>query len=227
MNYNLFNIFPTTIYVGSSENHSQNKKNFYNVYSKYDFEDTTVSENSGNPLLHLDEELKELFDEVISNTKTYIHEVLLVRDIFNIAITKSWISRARNKEQEIPWHIHSTSQISFVYYINMPQKSNSLQFLNFNSPNNLFLGMNSEYKKKERMIVSDYNYYNSNTFHITPQEGHIILFPSSIRHSTKNIHGNFDGERLAIVGDITLILKQKELSLSMGYLDPQYWKIYE
>jgi uncharacterized protein (TIGR02466 family) len=227
MIYDIFNIFPTTIYVGNSEKHIQNKKKFYNVYSKYDFEDTTVSENSGNPLLHLDEELQELFDEIVSNTKTYIHEVLLVRDIFNIAVTKSWISRARNKNQEIPWHIHSTSQISFVYYINTPKNSNSLQFLNFNSPNNLFLGMNSEYKKKDRMIIDDYNYHNSNTFYITPQEGHIVLFPSSIRHSTKNINGDFGGERLAIVGDITLLLKQKELSLSMGYLDPQYWKIYE
>jgi hypothetical protein len=87
--------------------------------------------------------------------------------------------------------------------------------------------MNSEYKKKDRMIIDDYNYHNSNTFYITPQEGHIVLFPSSIRHSTKNINGDFCGERLAIVGDITLLLKQKELSLSMGYLDPQYWKIYE
>jgi uncharacterized protein (TIGR02466 family) len=227
MEYDTFNIFPTTIYVGNSKNHIKNKKNFYSVYPKYDFEDTTVSENSGNPLLHLDDKLKDLFEEVIINTKTYIHEVLKIRDIFNIAITKSWISRARNKQQEIPWHIHSTSQISFVYYINMPKNSNSLQFLNFNAPNNLFLGMNSEYKKKERMIVSDYNHYNANTFYISPQEGHIVLFPSSIRHSTKNINGDFDEERLAIVGDITLILKKEELSLSMGYLNPKYWKIYE
>jgi uncharacterized protein (TIGR02466 family) len=227
MNYDLFSIFPTTVYVGKSTDHKNNKKNFYNVYSKYDFEDTTVSENSGNPLLHLDQDLENLFKEVVSNTKTYIHEVLLVRDIFNVAITKSWISRSRNKTQEIPWHIHSTSQISFIYYINVPKNSNSIQFLNFNAPNNLFLGMNTEYKERDRMIVKDYNYHNANTFYITPEEGHIVLFPSSIRHCTKNIFGDFDGERLAIVGDITLVLKEKELSLSMGYLDPQYWKIYK
>lgn len=227
MSYQLLNIFPTTIYLNNSNNHIKNKKNFYNVYPKYDFEDTTVSENSGNPLIHLDEKLKDLFDEIVLNTKTYIHEVLLVRDIFNIAITKSWISRARKKEQEIPWHIHSTSQISFVYYINVPKNSNCLQFMNFNAPNNLFLGMNSEYKNKERMIVSNYNHNNANTFYIMPQEGNIVLFPSSTRHCTKNIDGDFDGERLSIVGDIVLILKEKELSLSMGYLDSRYWKIYE
>lgn len=225
MNYNLFSIFPTTVYVGKSQNHDEYKTNFYNVYPKYDFEDTTVSENSGNPLLHLDKELDNLFNEVIANVKIYIHEVLSVRDIFNIAITKSWISRSRNKTQEIPWHIHSTSQISFIYYINVPKNSNSIQFLNFNSPNNLFLGMNTEYKEKERMIIDEYNYHNANTFYLTPEEGHIILFPSSIRHCTKNINGDFDGERLAIVGDLTLILKEDQLSLSMGYLDPKYWKI--
>jgi hypothetical protein len=34
----------------------------------------------------------------------------------------------------------------------------------------------------------------------------------------------FTGERLAIVGDITLILKEEHLSYSMGYINEKYWK---
>jgi len=34
------------------------------------------------------------------------------------------------------------------------------------------------------------------------------------------------GERLGIVGDMTLMLKEDELHYSMGYIDDKYWKKY-
>ena len=39
MNYDTFNIFPTTIYVGEIENHKKYKKDFYKLYPKYDYEE--------------------------------------------------------------------------------------------------------------------------------------------------------------------------------------------
>ena len=38
--------------------------------------------------------------------------------------------------------------------------------------------------------------------------------------------GDFEGERLGIVGDITLMLKEDQLNFSMGYIDNKYWKKY-
>jgi uncharacterized protein (TIGR02466 family) len=227
MNCELFNIFPTTLYLGKSENHIKNKESFYKVYEKYDFEDTTVSETSGNPLLHLDGELDFLFKEVISHVENYLYNILLLKKIFNIAITKTWISRARNLSHEIPWHIHSTSHVSFVYYLNVPENSNSIHFLNYYGPNNLFLGIFQDNEIQERMLVEDYNEINAQSFYLMPEEGHILLFPSSLRHSTQNNNIEFDGERLSIVGDISLILKPDQFGYSMGYLDPKYWKVYQ
>jgi hypothetical protein len=38
---------------------------------------------------------------------------------------------------------------------------------------------------------------------------------------------NFTGERLAIVGDIVLTLKEdRPMVHSMGFVDPRYWKQY-
>ena len=55
--------------------HDQYKKNFYDVYHKFDYEEddvnNTVSENVGNPLIHHEDSLEELFSEVISHVKTY------------------------------------------------------------------------------------------------------------------------------------------------------------
>ena len=37
VNREIYNIFPTTIYVSEVENHSKYKKEFYKLYSKYDY----------------------------------------------------------------------------------------------------------------------------------------------------------------------------------------------
>ena len=53
----IFNVFPTTIYVGKVENHENHKKDFLNIYDKFDYEEkerpSTVSEGQVNPLIHL------------------------------------------------------------------------------------------------------------------------------------------------------------------------------
>ena len=54
----LFNIFPTTVYVGEVTDHQTHKEEFYKVYHKFDYEDSdansTVSENTGRPFIHLE-----------------------------------------------------------------------------------------------------------------------------------------------------------------------------
>jgi uncharacterized protein (TIGR02466 family) len=234
MNFDTVNIFPTTLYVGNIDNHLQHKEEFYKVYPKFDYERinkktkkiNTVSENQGNPLIHLEESLDPLFKEIVEHVKNYIHNILLLKDIFNVTITKCWLSRAREIEDEIPWHIHSTSHISFVYYVNMPKDSHSIKFLNKHQTNNLFLAMTADDTDEELKFVKSYSNENSETFFMLPNEGNLLLFPSKIPHSTKSITNNFSGERLAIVGDITLILKEQYLSYSMGYVDQKYWKTY-
>ena len=230
MKFETFNIFPTTIYVGQSDNHDEHKNKFYNVYSKFDYEETdidnTVSENINKPLIHLDESLNDLFGHVVSHVKTYVCDVLQYRDIFDYAITKSWLSRSRKPCDEIRQHIHSTSHISFAYYLNIPDNSHAIEFHNDCSKNILFEAMNVEDDNRERTVVNNYNYLNAQTFFIHPPEGSIILFPSRLIHNTKFTGGLFEGERLAIVGDVTTILKEDQFGYSVGYISEKYWKKY-
>ena len=75
-------------------------------------------------------------------------------------------------------------------------------------------------------MIREHDEVNAETFFIHPPEGHIALFPSTIRHGTEYIDG-FVGERLAIVGDIICVLKKEYLQFSTGFISPQYWKIYQ
>lgn len=230
MNYSTFDIFPVSIYVGELDNHEQYKKEYYKVHEKFDYEQSdynnTVSENTGNPLIHLEDSLNSLFEEIINHTKTYVYDVLRYKEIFNFLITKTWISKASKPEQEIPWHIHSTSHISFCYYINCPKNSHRILFENPHSKNSLFLASTAISKYPERVMLEEQNQYNSETFFVNPKEGSLLLFPSSLTHCTKSIDPNFNDERLAIVGDITLVLQDNNLHYSMGYIDPKYWKMF-
>lgn len=230
MNYNVLNIFPTTVYAGVMKGHKEHKKSFYKIYNKFDYEetiyDTTVSENVGNPLIHLEDEVNDLFLEIVSHTKNYLHNVLNLKDIFNITITKTWLSRARNSKNEIPWHIHTPSHISFCYYLNVPPNSHKIQFLNKNSSNNLFSGIFKDDDLESRIMVNKFSNENCEIAYVIPEEGLLLIFPSNLSHSTKSVTNNFTGERLAISGDITLILKEEYLSYSMGYIDQKYWKTY-
>lgn len=233
-NIQIFNIFPTTIYTNTINDHKKHKEEFYKIYPKYDYNQksikdgeewyNTTSENFGNPIIHLEDSLNDLFEEIISNVKTYVNDILKYQDIFDYIITKSWISRSRAAYENIRWHTHSTSHISFSYYLNTPPNSHSLKFSNPTNHNGLFSGLNTSEVKDG---VKERNELNASTFFINPEEGLLILFPSSMKHCTECTSKNFEGERLAIVGDITLVFKEDGTNdYSMGYINPKYWKMY-
>ena len=231
MTFETFNIFPTTLYVGKMLDHEKYKEEFYKVYPRYDYEETdidnTVSENLGKPFIHLEDSLDTLFNEIAIHAKKYVCDVLEYKDIFNYVITKSWLSRARRSDNEIRWHIHSTSHISFVYYLSTPSNSHAVEFSNTCSKNDLFQAMNAEdTDEPKRNIVNNFNALNSPAFYMQPIEGHLILFPSSLSHHTRFLGGEFQGERLGIVGDMSLMLKEDQLHYSTGYIDNKYWKKY-
>ena len=76
-------------------------------------------------------------------------------------------------------------------------------------------------------MIAEFNALNCKTFFIHPQEGYVAIFPSRVSHGTECIKKDFQGERLSIVGDVNLILKEEHLLHSMGLIDEKYWKKYE
>ena len=116
----IFNIFPTTIYVDEVKNHKKFKEQFLKLYDKLDYEEnhlsSTVSEGQVNPLIHLEPSMDDMFKEIVRHIKSYVLDTLQFKDMFNYSISKTWISRTRDNK-EIPWHVHSTSHVLSLIHI--------------------------------------------------------------------------------------------------------------
>ena len=114
----IFNIFPTTIYVGEVENHNEYKTEFLKLYDKFDYEEneisSTVSEGQVHPLIHLEPSMDVMFQEIVRHIKIYVLDVLKFKDMFNYAVTKTWISRTRDKKEIL---ITFTLQVMYLSYI--------------------------------------------------------------------------------------------------------------
>lgn len=235
VNYEVVNIFPTTIYVGEMQNHHQYKRIFYeNVYERYSFdrmnsygEINTVSENCGRPILQTEKDLIPMYREIVIHIQNYLQNTLKSKPIFDVQITKSWMSRSYSSQENIPEHYHSTSQISFVYYMSAPAGANELVFVNSNTPNVPFKSFDDRETEEEAMI-RDYTFETTPYYGFPAQEGTVILFPSSLRHFTSASGIEQRGERLGIVGDCILSLKKNQpMIYSQGYIDPSYWRTFE
>ena len=85
-----------------------------------------------------------------------------------------------------------------------------------------FLGANSHNNIDDLNMIKEFTELNSKKFFIHPVEGHVAIFPSRLSHGTECVKTNFNGERLSIVGDVNLILKEEYLLHSMGLIDEKY-----
>ena len=96
---------------------------------------------------------------------------------------------------------------SYIFFLllNTPPNSHVLKFANTNNLNGLFDGLNTSDIKDG---VRENNELNASSFYLEPEEGSLILFPSRMEHCTATKSNNFKGERLAIIGDITLVYKE-------------------
>ena len=118
--------------------------------------------------------------------RSYIHDTLKFRDIFNITFTKTWLSRMRDCKRDTLTYSFDKSYF-FVYYLNTPPNSHRLTFHNPHCSNSLFKTSTSDKGIADMNMVEEYNLLNSNTFFIHPQEGCVILFPSSVLHGTESV----------------------------------------
>lgn len=228
MRYDIINMFPSTVYVGEMEGHSEYRKTFYDkIYPEYDYaDDATVSEGEGKPIIHTEESARPMMEEITRHIKNYYLQILGLKDIFDVYHTKTWLSRSRHVEQLIPQHIHAPSHISYAYYLNVPEGSPYLTFTEVQGKNEVFSSCFYTYPDGES-FVNEHTFESTQTYSIESKEGTICIFPSSRPHRTDCDSEVFSGERLAISGDCILALKEDEKMVYVnGYTHPKYWRKY-
>ena len=233
VNYQLHNIFPTSVYVGEMEDHARHKEVFYReIYPKYEFprieessgDINTVSEQEGKPIIHTEECAVAMMKEITKHIKIYYTEILGLRDVFDVYHTKSWISRSYDSEELIPEHLHAPAHMSYAYYVNAPKESHALSFYNKKKGNELFQSV-LDYYHEDDTFIDQYTFESTQKYSIESKEGTICIFPSKTPHGTDSVSEVFSGERLAISGDCIITLKESEkMKYSVGYINPKYWR---
>lgn len=232
INHQVYEIFPTLIYRGEVTCHNEFKSYYLTEIIDYwhwseDLarNEITSPENSGKYFLHHDQKYSSFFKCLQKNVKKYLDLLEVDHHKLNIYVTKSWVNVHRNDLPETKVHIHNCSDISFCYYINANETSDKLCFHQTKNSNEvsefLFETSNQKYN-----LINKFNRYNCNNYTVSPIEGTLVLFPSSLLHSTMR-QENFEGERISICGDITLTLKDEYLKCEYSRVDPSLWRKIE
>ena len=140
-------------------------------------------------------------------------------DVVYEAKMSKWWKEHHNKDiPGLNMHNHNAADISFTYYLSSDETSDKFcahtQFNNNEVSESLF-----EIGKLN--LIKKFNNYNCNKYTITPKEGTVIIFPSSLLHSTlkkENI-----GDRYTIPGDIKLSLKPEYNLYHQSIPHPSQW----
>lgn len=87
-------------------------------------------------------------------------------------VADMWANVNRHKEFNRP-HLHSQSNFSGVFYVDVPPDSGKLAF----ERHDLYFHM-----IQSRMRVNEYNQYNSPLWFVPSQNNMLVIFPSYLRH---------------------------------------------
>jgi uncharacterized protein (TIGR02466 family) len=221
-------MFPTFVASFQSDNHEAYKKAFYAQMPQHRIPHESGSgwvygEESGKVYVHTDEALTELFRFISRCVDEYLAQLAFDRTRVDINIIKTWVN-ATDNNTITPVHLHGTSHLSFVYYMNIPKGADAIAFQIMASPNEPFLSAFGDSTHRQRSLILERNALNSNRFVLPVQEGQILVFPSHLMHGTTKV-GDIGGEiRVSLAGDILLIYNETTPNYGSGVFDPKTWR---
>lgn len=232
LNHQIYEIFPTVIYRGEIECHQEFKEKYLKELCKYwhwsldlPRDEMTSPENSGRYFLHHDDRYEDFFKCLVDNVRQYLKVLAVDESKLNVYITKSWLNIHEEDSPEIKVHNHNCSDISFCYYLQCNETSDKLCFHNTENINEVSGFMFRTTVNPDNNLITCYNKYNCSKYTVSPIEGTVILFPSSLLHSTLNMLPRTIN-RIGIAGDITLTLKEGNEKSEFSRIDPSTWRSY-
>lgn len=194
---NVMGCFPTPIWLFKVRNHEAFDRRLIEAIAKVRAEekwDMQAARNTQGPRDHLQtrEELhtrKEFaeFNELAINAARQVFERLQYR-YESFYITSCWanVSVRGYSHKE---HVHPNNFLSGVYY---PKAHAGCGTIVFDDP-----------RPQAKVVLPDItapNIYNTHTFEVQPEPGHLILFPSWLTHRVKQ--NLTDEERISIAFNI-------------------------
>jgi len=160
------NLFMTPVYFKNTS-YTLNKKQikFLKTCKKKDNSFNKSSLNSYVLELPLFKTLKK---EIMDHVKKYVYQTLAVNLSVEVFMTQSWFNWTRQTEQHHK-HEHPNSFVSGVYYVDVDPKVDKI-FLN------------KEVRTDIKLVGTEYNDYNAESFYLPVSNRDIIIFPSDLNH---------------------------------------------
>lgn len=232
INHQFYEIFPTVIYRGEINSHREFKEkyleelcDYWHYHPSLPREQFTTPENSGRYFLHHNQNYKQFFKNLVDNVRQYLKILDVDEKKLNVYITKSWVNIQQEDSPEIKIHSHNCSDISFCYYLQCNETSDKLCLHRKENPNEVSEFMFQTTINPENNLITKFNKFNCSKYTVSPIEGTVLLFPSSMLHSTLNTaHRTID--RISVCGDITLTLKEGNEKCEFSRIDPSTWRSY-
>lgn len=250
-------LFPLVIYENKVSCHEEIKKILLENYEKEKFPviekkdlplndgsvikdglttETFTGEGHGLATLHKKPYYKKFYTELLQHAYAYMRMLGLRTDNVDLYVMKSWLVIHEDYNHTIPFHVHPESNISFVYYTQTTEFSQSILFENALNQNELsqdIFNVNLlDVQKDDKMLVEP-NEYNTNVHQLHVKEGMILMFPGwRTRHGTNSVlnadHFPSNEEtpvpRLAIAGDLKIVLRPDRLSTMTLCSSLDHWQ---
>jgi hypothetical protein len=217
-------VFPTIIIQDNIENHKEFKEKYFEELKQMWFNgyENETPENSGRCSLHLNSNYYSFFKFLTNSVKKYLDILEVDHEKLNINFIKSWVGYHNKDIPQLKPHIHNCSDISFCYYISSDETSDKFCVHNSKNLNEISSGLFETSNKFN--LIKKFNKYNCENYTITPYEGSVLLFPSTLLHST--LKRNNLGDRYVIAGDIKLTLKKEYYLHHQCMPSPELWTTF-
>ncbi len=191
---------------------STNKKTNKSIYA-------WTGDTKGYEFIFSNNIFKNLSKQISTSIIKYLELFEINTDLLDIFYQRSWATYTNN-EENINFHTHSQSNISFAYYLLKPNNSGGIIFRSNELQNEIAKNIFTS-SKIDKSLINKPNAYNSDKSVFDLEQDGIIIFPSKTPHATMP---NKSGKpRISISGDVTIMLKD---SKGFEHLMPNFkkWK---
>ena len=178
-----------------------------------------TGDTKGHEFLFSNDLFNNLASKISKSIIKYLNTLEINTQLLDIYYQRTWATFTEN-DQNINFHTHSQSNISFAYYLLKPPSSGGIIFRSNELQNEIAKNIFTN-SKLEQSLINKPNAYNSDRSLFDLEQDSIIIFPSKTPHATSP--NNSGLPRISISGDVTIMLKN---SNGFEHLMPNFknWK---
>ncbi len=210
----IFNLFPLTVVQDSINIENKERDKLVNEILKMKNRNIEIEQSSyswtgdtkGHEFLFSNSLFKSLANKISNVIIKYLETLEINTNLLDIYYQRSWAT-ITEKDQNINFHTHSQSNISFAYYLLKPEKSGGIIFRSNELQNEIAKNIFTN-SKLEKSLINKANPYNSDRSMFDLDQDSIIIFPSKTPHATVPNKSGFP--RISISGDISIMLKDSK-----------------